>query len=247
MAYFSFKYQESIQIEKDKMNAANKWTLLAEQARSNLFSIKMNYIEVLTDNPVKRAMVIPNIIMNSEYVDQRYEDLSFIVPKIEAQGSKPPKWSQIPRVRVMFGNYNFLQTIWEKRNTHVQFFKEELMKKHSGKSYVDISLKELKSFNPAKLSRLVDLTERAVMLTDDILIELDDFLSEFPKYVKTKINIKRLKKYGSILEYSSEGNDKIEPLLKRVCEADPQLLSKMFGKTVDEIKKRYEVGYEKVN
>ena len=40
IAYIFFKYQERISIEKDKINTANKWILIAEGALTNLIAIK---------------------------------------------------------------------------------------------------------------------------------------------------------------------------------------------------------------
>ena len=104
---------------------------------------------------------------------------------------------------------------------------------------------EIKTYvDAAKLLMLIDLTERVVTLTDDILLELDDFLSEFPKYAKQIINIKRLKKYGSILTYSNNGNQKLLSLLERVPTVDFSSVESLYGQAADEIKEKYKTGYE---
>jgi hypothetical protein len=58
IAYYILNRQEYVQIEKDKMNASNKWTLDIEQARSNLIAIKDNYNGELTDIPLQRVGAI---------------------------------------------------------------------------------------------------------------------------------------------------------------------------------------------
>lgn len=246
IAYFTIRRQENIQIEKDKMNAVNKWTLAAEQARSKLFSIKCNYHGKLTSHPFQRVLAIPNIIYQANQIEERYDDLSFIVPKAETkQKGQWPKWSQINRISAMIGNYNHILMLWGKRNDLIQEIKDETLKKYPGKSFYDIDLKGVQEImSPPKAVILIDLTERLIKLTDDILIELDDFLSKFPKYVKTKIDVKRLKKFGTILEYSNDGNDKLLSLLEQMPEPDYSIVEQLFGQPAEAIKKRHETGYE---
>lgn len=245
IAYFTLKYQESIQIEKDKMNSANKWILLADSARSTLLSIKSNYYKKLTDSPIQRSLVIPDILFYADRISENFQDLSFIVPIADATTTDYPKWSQIPRIYSMFSNYNYLLKLWEQRNEINQPFQEELLKQYPNQGYAHISNeKVISSVDHVKLVRLIDLTERVIKITDDILLELDDFLSEFPNYTKQLINVKRLKKYGSILLYSNNDNQELLSLLKRVPEVDFSSVESLYGQSADEIKEQHKTGYE---
>ena len=246
IAYLTIRRQETIKIEKDKINAVNKWTLAAEQARSKLISIKYNYYGKLTNHPLQRVLVIPNIIYQANQIEERYDDLSFIVPKAKTkQKDTWPKWSQINRISAMISNYNHILMLWGKRNDHIQDFKDETLKKYPGNAFHDIDLKSVQEIlSPPKTVILIDITERLIKLTDDILIELDDFLTKFPKYVKSKIDVKRLKKFGTILEYSNDGNDKLLSILERMPEVDFSIVEQLFGQSADAIKKRHETGYE---
>lgn len=243
IAYFTLNRQEVVQIEKEKMNASNKWTLEIEQARSNLIAIKGNYNGELTELPFQRVFAIPSILFHAESISENFQDLSFIVPKDTKQDLS--KWSQIPRIRAMVSNYNYLLKLWEQRNEVNQNIKEIISASIGNKAYGNLSLQEVENtIDKADLVILIDLTERCITLTDDIIIELDSFLSDFPFFVKTKIDTKRLKKYGTIISYSNNNNQKLLELIKKSPEVDFSSVQHLFGETDKEIKKRHTTGYE---
>lgn len=243
IALLFFRYQEKISVEKCKMNSANKWTLLAEEARSNLVSIKQNYHGTLTEKPIQRALAIPSILFSSQSIIENYADLSFIVPKAGAE--KIEKWSQIPRIRAMIHNYNYLQDLWLKRNEIERPITEAVVTTYSDKAHVDVTLEEVVNcVGAVQFSSLVDLTEHVVTLTDDLLVEFDSFLAEFPLYVKSLINHKKIKGYGSVLTYSNNGNVKLLEILKKSPQADYESIADLFGVSPEAMKSRYETGYE---
>jgi hypothetical protein len=245
IAYFVLKHQEGIQIEKDKMNSTNKWTLLAEQARSNLLAIKQNYQGNLTNSPVQRFTSIPSVLFHADPIAEHYQDLSYIVPKSEKDGTEYHKWSQIPRIRAMISNYNYLLKLWAQRNAILQPLKEEILRKYTEKAYLNVTPEEvIAAIGEANTVKIIDITERAIILTDDILLELTDFMNVFPSYAKTIINIERLKKYGSVLMYSTNGNEMLSALLKRAPVADYKSVEFLFGMDADKINERYKTGYE---
>lgn len=243
VAFCFFRFQEKLAVEKSKMNTANKWTLLAEEARSNLISIKQNYHGKLTEKPIQRALAIPSVLFSSQQLIESYADLSFIVPK--AGTSKFEKWSQIPRIRSMFQNYNYLQELWLKRNEVERPIKEAVINSYSSKAYVDVTFEEIVScVGSVQFSSLVDLTEHVVKLTDDLLVEFDSFLAEFPSYAKSIINYKMVKDYGSVFTYSNNGNSKLLEILKKSPQADYKSVVVLFGVSEEDMVKRYTTGYE---
>jgi hypothetical protein len=243
IAYKSFRYQEDIKIEKEKMDIANKWTLLADEARSNLISIKQNYHGKLTENPFQRAAAIPTILFTAKPIVEDYSQLSFLVPKQSSDDY--PKWSQIPRIRTVIHNYNYVQELWLKRNEIERPIREKVVQQYSTKAFVDVSPEQIfECAGEASSVLLVDLTEKAIKLTDDLLIELDDFRANFPVYVKTHINTKRLKRYGSVLTYSIDKNEILLAMLKKSPNTDYSSVTTLFGATTEELKQRYSTGYE---
>jgi hypothetical protein len=245
IAYFTLNKQEKIQIEKSKMNAANKWTLDIEQARSCLIAIKGNYNGKLSNKPMQRLGATPSILFHAEPIIENFQDLSFIVPNQNIENSDLPKWSQIPRIRHMVSNYNYLLKMWTQRNESNEKFKQSLLKSMGGKAHDTLSLPDIeKAVSTADLVVLIEFTEQCIVLTDQIIIELDDFLSEFPDFVKTKIEIKKLKKYGSIITYLNNDNQNLLDIIKKEPKADFSSVAHLYGQTVEEIEKRHKTGYE---
>ena len=243
IAFLFFRHQEKLSVEKSKMNTANKWTLLAEEARSNLISIKHNYHGNLTEKPIQRALAIPSVLFSCQPIIESYADLSFIVPKVGAD--EIGKWSQIPRIRAMIHNYNYLQELWLKRNEVERPIKEAVVTRYSDKAFVDVTLDEVVNcVGAVQFSSLVDLTEHVVKLTDDLLIELDSFLGQFPIYAKSLINCEGIKSYGSVLTYSNNGNLRLLEILKKSPQADYESVVGLFGVSIEVMKSRYSTGYE---
>lgn len=243
IAYKSFRYQEDIKIEKEKMDTANKWTLLADEARSNLISIKQNYHGNLTDNPIQRTAAIPTILFTPKSIVEDFSKLFFLVPK--QPSDEYPKWSSIPRIRTMIHNYNYVQELWLKRNEIGRPIIEKIVQQHSNQAYAKISREQaIECVGAANYALLVDLTEKVIPLTDDLIIELDDFLANFPVYVKTHINSERLKRYGSVLNYSNNGNQVLLAMLEKSPITDYSSVTNLFGETTDQLKQRYSTGYE---
>lgn len=245
IAYYILNRQEYVQIEKDKMNASNKWTLDIEQARSNLISIKDNYNGELTDIPLQRVGAIRSILFHAQSIPENFRDLYFIVPKGNKTKTDLPKWSQIPRIRAMISNYNYLLKLWDQRNESNQSFKEIIFASIGNNAYAKLTLQEVENaVGKANLVILIDLTERCITLTDDIIVELDSFLSDFPAFAKTKVDTKRLKKYGTIITYSNNGNKALLKLIKKSPTVDYSSVEYLFGETDEVIKKEHKTGYE---
>ena len=243
IAYKSFRYQEDIKIEKEKMDTANKWILLAYEARSSLIAIKQNYYGMLTEHPVQRTLVIPTILLTTRPIVEDYSQLSFLVPKL--LNDEYPKWSQIPIIIAMIHNYNHVQELWLKRNEIEKPIKEKIMKQYATEAFADVNLEQIfLCVDKANFAMLVDLTEYVIRLTDDLLVELDDFIANFPVYAKTHINSEKLKRWGSVLTYSNNGNEKLIAMLEKSPNVDYSTLTTLFGKTTDQLNQRYSTDYK---
>ncbi len=245
IAYFTLRWQENIKIEKEKMDIANKWLLIAEGARSNLLAIKSNYHGKLDRNPFNRLGLIPTILIEDNPIEVKYHELSFVVPTAKPNENTYPKWSQIPRFRAMIENYNHAIALWKQRNILSEEFKDKLIQAHGNAIIDGFSLEHaLAAVGRPFLIKFIDLTERLVKLTDDLVIEIDDFLDNFPKYAKTRIRYKRLKRYGSVLTYSNSDNNALLDIIKKSPEADFSRYEALFGESHETISKRHQTGYE---
>jgi hypothetical protein len=79
-----------------------------------------------------------------------------------------------------------------------------------------------------------------------MLIELNDFLINFPIYAKSRINTKRLKRFGSVITYSNNGNELLLAMLAKTPKPNFSSVESLFGKTSEEIDKKMKTGYEKL-
>lgn len=245
VAYFVLKHQENIQIEKEKMDIANKWMFIAENAFSSLIGVKANYSGKLDVNPGKRSLVVPRILINSKPVNEEISGLFFIIPKKDDKESCSTKWREIPRIRALIENYNTCLDLWEKRSSIRLQIEEKLSQENPGRGYLDVTQeKVIRSVGSKKYVDLINFTERAIILTDDIIVEIAEFLEVFPSIAKVLIKTNRLKRYGSILTFNASDNKKLMKLLVKTQEVDYDALSKLYGRPAEEIKKEYSNSYK---
>lgn len=235
VGYFVYLRQEKLAAEKRKLDIVNKWILIADEIHQSLLSIKCNYHGNLTSHPYQRFLAIPSIIGTEKNFQLEYHELVFITDFEQF------KWLNVGYLRTLFANYNTLLSIWNIRNEfnekiRLQFFKFD----DRNTAYIDLSDAEIESnINQNDLSCLIDLTERALRLTDDLIIEFYKFLDEFPLVVRKKIDLKLVKNYGFILHIDMKANKAIQPLLQECPLPDYKKISKISGRTEEELMARY--------
>jgi len=249
VAHQAFRAQESMEIEKSKLDTANKWFLLADGAQQELIAIKQNYYRELTSNPIQRAGAIPVTPINTRPIVDGYEGLSFIVPSAKDGQGQVPKWSQVSRIRMMIENFNYSLELWKSRNEYQQQFMEALSNAYGDDAFTGkISIDDVvKVVGRVPVMRHFQLTELAVALTDDLIKEMVDFLENFPAHVKGKINLKKIKGYGSVLTWQLPDNAKAREVRQKCVKVDFSNVEKLLGElgeTVETMKVRCSTGYE---
>lgn len=245
VAYFTLTYQENTQTQKDRIKTINDWMLLAEGASSSLVAIKANYHGKLGNNPFQRTLSTHSIIHSTRKLDVNLSSLSFIIPRKEDKKSQEIKWRQLSRIRAMIENYNFIIELWDKRSEIERPIKEKLVKDYGTLAFAEVNREQIfKSVNPSEFIVLMDLTERAIKYTDDLIIEIKDFMTEFPEIGKSFINKKSLDNYGPVITYSAEGNEKLLTLIKKSPEVDYRMLADLLGETEEQVRSEYTTGYE---
>ncbi|EIJ0939691.1 hypothetical protein NMR47_003525 [Vibrio cholerae] len=96
------------------------------------------------------------------------------------------------------------------------------------------------------ITQLSDLTERALHMTDDLLIEVSSFLIGFSEVAKTKVERRVVKKFGNILSATlpnSSDFSKAVDIVSKVPEVNYKLLSQLHGRSEQEIRERYRAIY----
>jgi hypothetical protein len=245
VAYFTLRHQDRIQLEKARIHTVNDWLLLVEGAMSSLISIKSNYHGDLKSNPFQRTQKVRSLIHSTKNIEKNISSLSFIIPKKDDAKAKEEKWRQLPRIRAMIDNYNFIIELWNKRNELEKPIKEKIIKDYAELVYAEVTREQIfESVSPADFIVLIDLTERAIKYTDDFIVEFNDFMTNFPEVAKSLIKNKYIDRYGPIITYKSDENPKLLALIEKEPEVDYTILADLFSQTVEEVKNEYTTGYE---
>ena len=186
-------------------------------------------------------LVVPPILLSEYDTKINFSDLSFLVSASTEDDLN--KWSSIGYISTIFSNYNALLSVWRKRNEMINELLPAI-KKHWGKPLSFQMLQDI--IGSGNMSLLSDLTERALHMTDDILIEVSRFLTGFSDVAKIKVNKRVLKKFGNILKIELPSHSdcpKAVELLKRVVEVDYLLLAQLQGRKEEDLRERYRAIY----
>lgn len=244
LGLYSVKYQKYIDAQKEKLEMANKWVVSFQGAFEGLLSIKRTYAGKLTANPLERTASVQEIIHSSKKIDLDLGGLSFIVPEKSDTRAHEDKWRSLPRINSMKNNYNFLIETWEKRNIQAAKIIPKIIKAHAENGVADISFDQIiRCVGQEEFFPYMDLTEYAIKMTDELLVEIYDFVSNFEKSAKECIDIFRVKSYGQVLTYRND-NEAVIALLAKSPELDYKLLSQLFSTPEAHLRTKYRTGYE---
>lgn len=235
VGYRVYLRQEKIAVEKRKLDVVNKWLMMAYQIHQQLIGIKEHYHKNLNAKPISRALSVPTILKEHKIYSFEYYELAFMA------SSKGSNKYNLGSLGLIFDNYENLIVILNKRNEVNEQFKRQLLKALGVNSTVTtVSEKDiLNNIDPVLLSILIDLTELILRYTDDLIIQFYNFLNEFPQEARKKIELKKLKNYGGILNFNIESNGYIQELLKEIPLPNFKQISEISGKTEEELVARY--------
>lgn len=240
VAYFALKFQEKSQLERAKLITSNDWTITLEGAFQSLLAVKENYCAELSTHPFQRALATRSIIGQSKPIEKSVAELSFLVPTRSDPGSLKVKWRQLSRIGGLISNYNLVLSIWEKRNSFERPLREKLISFCGESGYAEISYADArKVLGDKDLMSLIDLTERAVQLTDDLIFEINDFLENFSEVAKNVIDTRRTNGFGTLITFSNNENQHIQKLLIKCPELDCKPLVDLYGISELRIKELY--------
>ncbi|MGB0372695.1 MAG: hypothetical protein ACPGN3_15280 [Opitutales bacterium] len=231
IAYWTIRRQERNQFEKENMNASNRCILTAENSLLTLLAIKENYFKELGTDPIQRIFCVSPIVGAKKSISFDVPTLAFIAP---GQHSKITKWNQVVQIDALFHNYNELLEIWEKFFEKSSVFKEELIGKHSVSAVADISIKDIVTeVGQRDLSIASSLLERALSLTDSLILDFEEFVREFPKIAGSQIDTRRLKGYGKLFTMGGR-EESIDHLLERVPSVNSEIFAALLGLSPEE-------------
>lgn len=244
VAFWTIKHQERMQVEKDKLDSGNLLIMKVLQAQTSLVAWKKNYVQALSvstqggDDPIHRLLSVPRMIGKGSPIEYKVESVIFIAK--QAPGTmKDSSWRNIVRIFSMIENYNELQIIMAKRS----MVYEKIVQLVSGtqrESSIEIETL-LKLIPNQTLKEAIDLTEKMIVLVDDLIIEMVSFLDEFPKIMQKSILTNKIKNYGSVIRTSSPPNEFIY-LYERCAKVDYKKLATIFHENEEIVSKLYKTG-----
>ncbi|QBZ83572.1 hypothetical protein GHNINEIG_01632 [Hydrogenovibrio crunogenus] len=244
IAFWTIKHQERVQIEKEKLDSVNSLMLTVLQAQANLLAWKNNYAQTInidqsvSTDPLYRLLSIPRMVGVKNSIDYKTESIIFIA-KNEQEVSEFSDWQNIARIFSMIGNYNELQTVLDKRSESYEKVVKIIAASQNG---TDINRTELYQLIPWDLLKeTIDLTEKMIVMVDDLIIEMTSFLQKFPDISKNSIKTKKIKHYGNVITASSPP-DEFLYLYQRCMEVNYQKLAKIFHENEELVKVRYKRG-----
>ncbi|MEZ8244145.1 hypothetical protein [Vibrio splendidus] len=237
VAYYTVNRQEKTKLELHKVETINETLLLAQEMRARLISIKQNYVQNLNSEPISRMLAIPPILLTEHRVEMHLSRLAFMVPSSKQENVS--KWESIDYVATLFSNYNFLLEIWKKRNEIIIGLQPKL----SELFRVGLNFDNLvEAIGEATLVQLSDLTERAVVMTDDVLIEVSCFLIGFGTISKSHVDDKVTKNLRRTIQVTLPDSSTYPlavDMLSRAPELDFIAASHLHNMPIDLLKERY--------
>lgn len=253
--------QELKNITKSNFVAANETFVKAHECLNNLVAIKANYNHIDFDEPLYRAFAYPTMLVkkdevafnastlyfirtiptaNKPFFDKLIWDIKHRLFKIKVQS--PPtdelmySWRNVVRVSSMFNNYNQIMEFLVVRNGLSEIAKEKVR---------TLDLSDFQTF--AELPKIlgqqlcggfVDVTEQAIALTDHVIIELHNFLLEFPAIATSNIELSRIREWGGLPTYSNN-QPKFLKTIQPLAKPNFERLAVYVGIPVEEAIQRY--------
>lgn len=243
-ASFSVHEQERNKTQLANIDLVNQLILIACDIRDNLIALKSNYFYQIDSHPIRRILTIPPIVFNDTKHLIDVSRLSFL--HTEKDGSEPNKWLNVLRTKGIIKNYNFLMDMWHMRNRLFEESVHPLISEfHGGK----INHEEfIALLGVGKVAELSDVTERALSLTDDLLVEICCFILGFSALAKEKLDKRVSKKYRPCLNVDLPTIDKCKEAVDMVSlipSLNTSLLKKFLFVAEEDAKQRYEKIYVK--
>jgi len=209
IGYLGILSREKTEIEKAKIGATSNLLLEATDCFHNLLAMKDNYQGKLTDDPVQRLICVPPILMEHSPAKPKLTGMLFIArgaSKAISDGlvnEDKQTFLNISRIKLLFENYNSLFEMWKKRNELAMPLFEEIVYGTSGTATSTVSFDTVVGLvGHGRVAQLIDLNERILSTTDDLLEGFVKLMDELPEVSEIFIPEKVLKKHGRVIRCS---------------------------------------------
>lgn len=265
-ALYISKRQELKNVTKENFLAALQLYTMAHECLSDLISIKSNYQDIDSKEPLIRAGAFPTILTKLEDITYNTRTLYFIraIPtcnknmmqrflwtlkhkilrmKIKVPSSEEIRnsWRNTVRINAMFGNYNQVMGIMRFRNSLNEEVKQKIYEISIGLKPA-IQLQEVEKALGEKLcGGYVDVTESVIALTDYVMRELYQFLCEFPSIAESNIELSRIRELGRFPVYENTQPAFLN-CMKPIIKPDYKRLAEYTGATEEQMRRKNTYG-----
>ena len=234
VGYYIILKRTQEEAEKTKIDATNKLLLEASDCFHNLQAIKHNYLGKLTADPVQRLACVPPILMHHRPSNPEFAGLFYLAREASKNFNNrtfqetQDDFTNIPRIKLIFDNYNTALEMWKTRNVLVPPIFEAIVASNSatGVAYVNFD-DVVNSVSHAKIAQLIDLNEKVISLTDDLLTDFMKLMIELPKISEPLISKKVMEQYGKV--FKSEFNPKTQEIVSSKVPVNADALNKILG------------------
>ncbi len=213
LGYYVILKRAQDEAEKVKIDATNKLLLEAVDCFHDLVAIKDNYLGKLSDKPAQRLVCVPPILMHHRPSNPEFSGMYYLAKnasklfKNRTLQETQDSFANIPRIKLLFENYNTALEMWKTRNELVLPVFEAIVTGNSTTGVANVSFGDMvRSTSHAKIAQLIDLNEKVLSLTDELLADFMRLMVELPKISEKLISKKVMEKYGEVfkLEFSPE-------------------------------------------
>lgn len=220
--------------EKEKIDATNKLLLEAADCFHNLQAIKVNYAGKLTEDPVQRLGCVPPILMHHRPSNPEFAGLFYLAraaSKTLKNGTtkeSQDNFRNIPRVKLIFENYNTALEMWKTRNELALPIFEAVVSGSSTTAVANVSFDRMAELvGYTKIAQLIDLNEKVLSFTDSILSDFMKFMTELPEISESLISKSVMKKYGKV--FKLEFNPNSQSIVLNRVPVNQNSLNKIIG------------------
>lgn len=96
----------------------------------------------------------------------------------------------------------------------------------------------LETIDYNRLAKYIDLTEKIICLTDNVLKELDSFVVEFPKIAESNIELSKVGRGVKMIEVKNK-RPMYLTCMKPVVPPDFSIISQITGMSIEDARNRY--------
>lgn len=231
LALENFKTQQRIIRENRKIIACNEWVIRINQVFGFILGYKKSYFTKLSSDPLVRLQKVPIGADFKTSLKEEFHDIAFIVGCKVSDNNEELKWNEIERIQEMVVHYNDLCDLLTVRN----------------QLYEDLNIKEYnvdKNGYSINFYPIIRHTELSINYIDNLLVEMESFLRNFPELVAKNIESDDLKCCDDLYYLGEVLNENNLKFMDSSIEVDYEKLSKYTGKDIDKLRIEFETGFE---